>query len=1239
MSATTLAAHDWDWRDIPLYKQALLTIFFVIAFLTLDGSSTASLGWEGAPPWYLPSGLTLALLLCGGMRFVPVVLLTSLIASVVNYHVQILSWRGIPGAFGIYLGYVGGAAILRRRSCFDLKRASLNDAGLYILTCFGGGASSAVAGALSLLGDGKINRIDVLTVWVEWWVSDVLAVITFTPLLLLYVAPLVAHWLRSGSWIRQLPTWRGRVSAIEILEFTAESGFVAFVIWLVFGYAPAARYQPLYLLFVPVIWIAVRRGLPGAVLINFGISAGMTFAAWVTQAQKGSLPELQLAMLALGLTGICLGAVVTERKIAQQELAAKAEELVSKLAEIEQVYKYTPAGLAFMDRDYRVVRINEQLAGICSMSAEQIIGKRITEVVPPDLAARMIEIWQQVFNQGKVVRDVEMHGTSPGTEGEQYWLENYIPFRADTGEVVGLIASVLDITARKRAEQALKLSEEHHRRLWERNLAGIFRYSAEGAVLEANQAFANILGYASPEEVVGLSSSVTFFDSSEARVKWALLREEKDLINYEMCLKRKDGAPVWVLANAGWLESEAQGSQVEGACIDITARKLAEYEMGRARDAAEAASLAKSRFLANMSHEIRTPMNGVIGMTALLLATPLAPEQREFAEIVHASGKTLLGIISDILDFSKIEAQKLSLEILDFGLQTPLREAVEIVALEAHRKGLELCCRVDRAVPTLLKGDSGRLRQILVNLLSNAVKFTQEGEISFTVEVEAEHENTVTLRFAVKDTGIGFREEQTSSLFAPFVQADGSTTRKFGGTGLGLAISKQLVELMGGQIGAHGALGHGATFWLTLTLEKQAHRDSRSTELYITLQAPKILVVDDNATSRAILLTLLTDLGCHSEEAADAATAIAAMQTAKRSGNPFRIALIDSKMPEVDGHELAKRIFADPELQGIALLLMTSLGQETDPGSLHEMGFAGRISKPIWKFSLQEALTLALQKRHKPRGLNGVPINPLNISPSIRRPDTTKIRILVVEDNPTNQKVARAILGKLGYPAEVASSGEAALEALRQTDFDIVLMDCEMPNMDGFETTGHIRSQAMGSRNPAIPIIAVTANAMQGDRERCIAAKMNDYLAKPLEPQQLGEMILKWLPPPGTIPLGDSSQLARETIFNEKRLTTRLSGDEALARTILADFVNNVPEQLKSLQKHIEQSDSRRVTADAQALKGAAATVSAVAVNDLSLQIQMAGTAGDWTRAAGLLAELDQEFEAFKTTLTQSGWM
>ena len=1058
---------------------------------------------------------------------------------------------------------------------------------------------------------------------------------------------------------------------------------------------------------------------------------------------------------------------VTHRQSAEEKASSREREVRRQLVEIEQIYKYAPAGLAFMDREQRVVRINERLANLCGLPAEQITGKNIADVVPSDLAARLAEVWQRVFEGGEAILDVEMHGLSPGISGEQYWLESYIPFKSETGAVIGLIASVLDITASKRAEEAarvaeeryrlllnstaeaihgidlegkctfsnpacvrllgftspdellgknmhvlmhhtrrdgspypqsectnllaaragkehhvtdellwradgsrflaeywsypmykdgerigtvvsflditarreaeeaLKASEEHHRRLFERNLAGIFRYTAQGTMIDANQAYASMLGYSSPAEVAGLSRTELFFDPGEAESTWASLLQEKNLNDLEVCLKRKDGGAVWVLENIGWVESGTSEALVEGICIDITERKLAEHEIGKARDAAESANRAKSQFLANMSHEIRTPMNGVIGMTALLLDTPLTAEQRQYADIVHASGKTLLAIISDILDFSKIEAQKLILEVLDFNLQTTLREAVQIVALDAHRKDLELICRVDGNVPTLMRGDAGRLRQILVNLLGNAVKFTREGEISFSVELEAEFESTATLRFAVKDSGIGFPEEQAAALFAPFVQGDGSTTRKYGGTGLGLTISRQLVELMGGRIGAHGATGRGATFWFTVTLQKQALNDVAVKELYISLQSPKVLLVDDNATSRSVLRSLLEDVGCRTEETADAAAAMAALRKAASGKDPFRIALVDSNMPGVDGYELAKRIFADFELRGMALLLMAPLGRETELHSAPEAGFVGRLSKPVWKTTLQEMLTAALQKRREPEVAK--------LQARVAAPAQETARVLVVEDNATNQRVARAILSKLGYQADVVGSGEEALEKLRKGSYDIVLMDCEMPNMDGFETSLLIRRQAAGSPNTNIPIIAVTANAMEGDRERCMAAKMNDYLSKPIEPEKLAEAIRKWLPRTDAAESATASvgptELPRELIFAEKELVARLSGDEALARMIVEGFVGDGPGQLRSLQEQIESRNAASVSIQAHTLQGAAATVSAVTLSALSLQMQLAATAGDWDRAAGLLIQLDDQFEKLKATLKQSGWL
>ena len=519
------------------------------------------------------------------------------------------------------------------------------------------------------------------------------------------------------------------------------------------------------------------------------------------------------------------------------------------------------------------------------------------------------------------------------------------------------------------------------------------------------------------------------------------------------------------------------------------------------------------------------------------------------------------------------------------------------------------------------------------------MKFTQTGEVTLQVGVEADYQQTTTLRFRVKDTGIGFPEDQTPFLFAPFVQADGSTTRKFGGTGLGLTISKQLVELMGGRIGAYSAAGHGSTFWFTVALEKQSQPATAIPELDLSLQAPRILVVDDHPANRTLVSTLLQRCGCRCEEFDNSNSALAALHAAAQAQDPFRVAFLDLVMPETDSKEVGAQIASDPALKGIAVVLMIPLGQEHDPILLRELGIAGALSKPVWRSSLYDALLHALRDRGRdPVTSAQIPEPPRNAPLA-----SSSVRVLVVDDNSTNQHVAAAILRKLGHHADIAPSGSEALDALRQADYDIVLMDCEMPQMDGYETSRRIRLPSSGVHNFNVPILAVTAHAMRGDREKCLAAGMNDYLPKPIEPAQLATALARLLPAsphssPNSIP-ADVSTPAPPTVFDEKELVARLSGDQAFAREIVAGFLSDAPSQLRALQQLIEAGDVQAAALQAHSLKGAAATVSAPAVSKLSFQIEQALTAGNLSHAVCLLNQLAQQFERLRTVLAQSGWM
>ncbi|MDP2144373.1 MAG: response regulator [Gallionella sp.] len=874
------------------------------------------------------------------------------------------------------------------------------------------------------------------------------------------------------------------------------------------------------------------------------------------------------------------------------------------------------------DTEARVTFLNPTAEKLTGWTRKSASGHPINEVfnivdkisrlpvMPPVMAALV----------HGTIQDLANHAVLIAFDGcERDIADSCAPVRDREGHVVGAVLVFRDVTGEYAVQQALRDQQFYSRSLLESNIDALMATDPFGIITDVNSQMEALTG-CMRDELVGTPFKNYFTDPERAEAGIELALRVNSVSDYELTARAKDGKETMVSYNAAtFYDRDGKLQGVFAAARDVTERKRLNTELENARSVAEKANLAKSDFLSSMSHEIRTPMNAIIGMSYLALKTELTPRQRDYVNKIQDSGRHLLGIINDILDFSKIEAGKLTVEHAEFNLEKVLDNMAGLIAGKAGDKGLELVFDVDSQVPPKMVGDALRLGQIFINYCNNAVKFTEQGEIDIVIRIKEENDKDILLYCAVRDTGIGLTQEQIGRLFQSFSQADTSITRKFGGTGLGLVISKQLVELMGGEVGVESEIGKGSTFWFTVRLGKSAERQRR---LILTndLQGKRVLVVDDNENARMVLSDMLGSMSFQVDKADSGKAAIAAVERAEAQGMPYEIVFLDWKMPDMDGVETARRIKALPLDHRPHMTMVTAYGREEVIRDAEEVGIEDVMIKPVSASVLFDGVVNILSGVAPPHVSLDTPTETFKQLVAIQG-----ARILLVEDNDLNQEVATGLLLDAGFVVDLAENGQVALDKLDAADYDVVLMDMQMPVMDGVTATQEIRKQA---RFKDLPVVAMTANAMQGDRDRCLAAGMNDHVAKPIEPDELWRALLKWAKPQHPTSAAVQPQIEQETelpsgiagldIVNGLR---RVLGKKSLYLSMLRKFIAGQKNITTEIRQTLEAGDWDTGERFAHTLKGVSGNIGAATIQQLATHLE-AGIRGRSSRAE-LDAELD----------------
>ncbi len=907
---------------------------------------------------------------------------------------------------------------------------------------------------------------------------------------------------------------------------------------------------------------------------------------------------------------------MTRQKQAEERLRESEQRWRSLTEALPQlVWSATPDGAC----DY----FSTQWTQHTGVPERDLLGWRWLAVLHPDDREPTRRLWTDSV-AGRGPYDVEYRVRR--SDGVYRWFKTRgTPIRDSAGRVVQWFGTCTDISDLRQTEQALRESEERFRGTFENAAVGIGHRHLDGRFLRVNQKFCTILGYPRDELLQRTGQEITHPDDLDAGVDLAeaLLRGESPGFTLEKRYVRRDGSPVWVELSVS-LQRDGAGKPdyFIGIVQDISNRKRLEGELRQAKEAAEAANRAKDEFLANVSHEIRTPMNAILGMTELVLDTPLDEDQRQGLKTVKSAADSLLGIINDLLDFSKIEAGKLELVPADFSLRGAVGDTLRALAVRAHKKGLELIYQVQPDVPDALIGDAGRLRQVLLNLVGNAVKFTDEGEVVVRVEIDqgdgpppSPGAGEVGLRFTVRDTGIGISPDQQERIFRAFEQEDTSTTRKYGGTGLGLTIAARLVDLMGGTITVDSVPGRGSTFAFTARFGRQPHPpEPVPAQPPVSLHDLPVLVVDDNATNRHILAEWLRGWQMDPTAVGDGMAAMDALWHRAANGRPYALVLLDARMPDTDGLAVAAMIRERAELATTRIILLTSGERPGDPARFRELRIDAQLLKPVQQDELLETIYRAMSRSQRSAPPSAWPA-PTQQAPAAAAPAKTPLHILVAEDNELSAQVMEQSLVRQGHRVRLASNGREAFTLAEQGGFDLLLLDVHMPELDGFQVVKAVRKREL-TAGGHLPIIALTARSRKEDRERCLAAGMDEFLTKPIRPADLLVTIDRVLG-------ANSPPKSRSLhLLDAPVLLAACGGDPTLLGKMCRTLAARVPEHLASLRDALRDRDAPRLREAAHKCCGMLSEFSAAA-GDLAGNLEELAASTQLERAATILEQLE----------------